>query len=229
MLLKYKVHVGEEQYEIIPAYKIYKYVRSNTSKSKAVKPVVPGSSLSASNVSGCSFEECQNINRFLKTVWELHHDERRLIIKRLLRQWHPDKNVGNEIYAKEIFQHISFTIVRLENGEDIDEDEEKRNEPTGNTHPWSNEVNVFVSKERQHQQRQQQNENEPVDEPVSMPGTARTWCSQARNDIAAAKEFINYADRVKAYNWICYHCHQVSMFIIFNINSSAFNVQFIKK
>lgn len=52
----------------------------------------------------------------LEEAWQLPEGQRKKIIKRLLLKWHPDKNIGNEMFATIIMQHIQAEIERLELG-----------------------------------------------------------------------------------------------------------------
>lgn len=53
----------------------------------------------------------------LEEAWQLPTEkERKKVIKRLLLKWHPDKNIGNEIFSTRITQFIQSEIERLEAG-----------------------------------------------------------------------------------------------------------------
>jgi sacsin len=41
-------------------------------------------------------------------------DERRKIIKRLYKKWHPDKNFGNELVTTEVFKFIKQAVLNIE-------------------------------------------------------------------------------------------------------------------
>ena len=52
----------------------------------------------------------------LEEAWQLAERERKKVIKRLLLKWHPDKNIGDEVFATTITQFIQSEIDRLEKG-----------------------------------------------------------------------------------------------------------------
>ncbi|XP_056019914.1 sacsin-like isoform X2 [Ostrea edulis] len=58
-----------------------------------------------------------DIRRMLIAAWKLPRSDRRKVIKRLLLQWHPDKNKKNPNVAKDVTQFILDIIGKLERGE----------------------------------------------------------------------------------------------------------------
>ena len=57
------------------------------------------------------------ISDVLEEAWRLPEERRKKIVKRLFLRWHPDKNLGDETFCKEAFQHIQNEIARLEKDE----------------------------------------------------------------------------------------------------------------
>jgi hypothetical protein len=47
----------------------------------------------------------------IRAAWTLPEDERRKIIKRLYKKWHPDKNFGNELVTTEVFKFIKQAVL----------------------------------------------------------------------------------------------------------------------
>jgi sacsin len=53
------------------------------------------------------------VEGIIRAAWTLPEDERRKIIKRLYKKWHPDKNFGNELVTTEVFKFMVHKIVDL--------------------------------------------------------------------------------------------------------------------
>jgi sacsin len=64
----------------------------------------------------------REVKEIIKDAWTLPEDERKKVIKRLYKKWHPDKNHGNEAVATKVFQFIKQIVFRMESGQDIDTD-----------------------------------------------------------------------------------------------------------
>ncbi|CAG2253135.1 SACS [Mytilus edulis] len=62
----------------------------------------------------------KDVKEKTKAAWTLPEDERKKIIKRFFKKWHPDKNHGNEKIATEVFKFIKNLVLQMENGEDVD-------------------------------------------------------------------------------------------------------------
>jgi hypothetical protein len=62
----------------------------------------------------------REVKEIIKDAWTLPEDERKKVIKRLYKKWHPDKNHGNEAVATKVFQFIKQIVFRMESGQDID-------------------------------------------------------------------------------------------------------------
>jgi hypothetical protein len=44
----------------------------------------------------------REVKEIIKDAWTLPEDERKKVIKRLYKKWHPDKNHGNEAVATKV-------------------------------------------------------------------------------------------------------------------------------
>jgi len=58
----------------------------------------------------------ERISETLDDAWELPEAERKKAVKKLLLQWHPDKNLERGEEAKVLFQHLQKEIKRCEGG-----------------------------------------------------------------------------------------------------------------
>ena len=213
----YQIDIGhEKEPKVAHATKLYKFHRlQEIASSATVLSDQPGSSPFYNQ------EIFDDISRILEDAWKLSEDIRRQIIKRLILQWHPDKNPGNEVFCTEIFQHIKNEIERLER------EQLRRCMESGSPHGsygvyfpfWGARVKQYNS------QRQEYTENfirhygswshrsRSWEVPPSFcttnpqPAQARRWFRQAEADLAAADNDISSAK--PSFVWACFKCHQV--------------------
>ena len=213
----YQIDIGhEKEPKVARATKLYKFHRlQEIASSATVLSDQQGSSPFYNQ------EIFDDISRILEDAWKLSEAIRRQIIKRLILQWHPDKNPGNEVFCTEIFQHIKNEIERLER------EQLRRCMESGSTHGsygvyfpfWGARVRQYNS------QRQEYTENfirhygswshrsRSWEVPPSFcttnpqPAQARRWFRQAEADLAAADNDISSAK--PSFVWACFKCHQV--------------------
>lgn len=218
-----EIEIGEQRE--FPAYKIYKLNRRLDSECKEIVPV--GHS-SGQEYDSRSLEDVfKNIRQILKSIWNKPDIEKKFIIKRLLRQWHPDKNYGNETFATKVFQYIQTCVQKLENNENIDDDSRSSHstrEWKSNTtyESWFNDVHRTCKRDKNNREKAQQGSSSGSysytgshsfssgTEETPLPQEAKRWYKQALNDLCAAKTFNPAAGYIQAYNWICYNCHQAA-------------------
>ena len=213
----YQIDIGhEKEPKVARATKLYKFHRlQEIASSATVLSDQPGSSPFYNQ------EIFDDISRILEDAWKLSEDIRRQIIKRLILQWHPDKNPGNEVFCTEIFQHIKNEIERLER------EQLRRCMESGSPHgSYGVYFPFWGARVKQHNsQRQEYTENfirhygswshrsRSWEVPPSFcttnpqPAQARRWFRQAEADLAAADNDISSAK--PSFVWACFKCHQV--------------------
>ena len=173
----------------------------------------------------CRFEEISNAQRrnredreevllqistILENAWkcDLSEGERRQIVKRVILQWRPEKNIGDEEFCFEVSKHIKDELFRLGGSHEefidacveIAEEHRSRREEyqekvlqwyTSQDHePWRNVPPSFSSSNPQ-------------------PGEAERWYKQAKADLEAGGNEI-YSGK-PSYEWVCFKCHQVKL------------------
>ena len=153
-----------------------------------------------------------DISDVLEDAWRLPEEKRRQIVKRLYLRWHPDKNIGEEEFCPEAFQHIQSVICRLggaygdffvtwgarakEHGSQREEYKESFLKQYGSwgsssEHTsWRNVPPSFCKKN-------------------SQPGEAARWFRQAEADLVAAASEVAF--NRPSYEWACFKCHQVKL------------------
>ncbi|KAJ7360288.1 hypothetical protein OS493_016918 [Desmophyllum pertusum] len=153
------------------------------------------------------------ITDLLEDAWrKLPEDKRRQIVKRLYLRWHPDKNLGNETFCTEAFQHIQNEISRL--GSSYDDFFAS----------WGARAREHCSQREEYKERFSQQygswgcssgptswQNVPPSfcQGNSQPGEARRWFRQAEADLAAGANELQSFSR-PSYEWACFKCHQAA-------------------
>ena len=173
----------------------------------------------------CRFEEISNAQRrnredreevllqistILENAWkcDLSEGERRQIVKRVILQWRPETNIGDEEFCFEVSKHIKDELFRLGGSHEefidacveIAEEHRSRREEyqekvlqwyTSQDHePWRNVPPSFSSSNPQ-------------------PGEAERWYKQAKADLEAGGNEIDSGK--PSYEWVCFKCHQVKL------------------
>ena len=164
------------------------------------------------------------ISDVLEEAWRLPEERRRKIVKRLFLRWHPDKNLGDETFCTEAFQHIQNEIARLEKVE------RREGERENHQSYYESFFSHWRERARRHNaQRREYKEafirNYGTCESTSrsgdsrsyippsfckknpQPGEAKRWFRQAEADLAAADN--DLATEKPSYEWVCFKCHQV--------------------
>ena len=217
--IKYLVDVGEEETVSVAGYRLYRFVRRQdpTSDLTAYTGKTPLQFLPFD-------ENCSRIRHILQEGWSLSGADGRRVFRRLLFQWHPDRNRGHEEYTSRVFNFIKQSIQRLEEcGRLTDEDEvDGRSKDFSNS--TFNRMYNNINKRAQSYARAYHdnlddynrsnrtgnyNHRRSAAAAVRDPTEAKRWMQQSKRDFLSAKTFIVEAESPKAYNWICYMCHQV--------------------
>nr|XP_022332264.1 sacsin-like isoform X2 [Crassostrea virginica] len=166
------------------------------------------------------------IKEQLKHAFTQLDKDKRNICRRIIKKWHPDKNLDDVIKATQIFQYIMKIIQKLEDGENIDVDDKKG--PRSMPHPWSDavfeEVMKDVKREKEYETRfkrprhssspgSQRRRPEDTYRPDPQPFTASTWLEESKYDIRFAKDSEDTMDKNNEsdfFSWICQICHQAT-------------------
>ena len=221
-LKSYEINIGDDrERKVVQATNLYKFYRVQEIVSTATVPSDQQGNSQQAMEKHSVFEE---ISRTLEEAWRLPEQEKRKVIKRLILQWHPDRNPGNEAFCTEVFQHIMNEIERLER--------EGAGRSSDNWYSRGSYGNFFGfcgARARQYtSQRQQYRDNyyrrygswghrttRTWDVPPSFctrnpqPEEAKRWFRQANADLTAVVNDIDTAN--PSYEWACFKCHQVSM------------------
>ena len=192
LIRRYRINIGNDQEEVVDATDLYKFHRLTESSSTAMvlcdrtgQPPTPRSRQGV-------FDK---ISDLLEEAWTLPEKKRRKITKRLYLRWHPDKNLGDEEFCKEVCQYIQSEVSRL-----------KRGEPKGGSYGSFFVLWALLAREH-YRQRWEHRGRPPCHRKNPQPREARRWFKQAVADIQAASNDIIYER--PSYEWACFKCHQV--------------------
>ena len=225
----YEVFTGSETV-VVPAFKIYKFVRpvEDTSTDVVDAGAMPQPSSDQSRT-----KIFYSIRRTLQEAWKLPEEDRRHVIKRLYLKWHPDKNIGNEEFCGEVFRYIKEIIYKLKHGIPLDDDDTDgipRQNRAYDDYTSPEYFNFWDRMNRRGRRHRDQasafhapspsghgtsgsrsgfTHRDSCKQPFKDFAEARRWQRQAEIDLRNARETIDTPGDPPAYNWICYMCHQV--------------------
>ena len=171
------------------------------------------------------------ISHALEEAWRLPEERRRKIVKRLFLRWHPDKNLGDDAFCNEAFQHIQNEIARL------DGSKTREGEKENHRGRYETFFTFWRARAKQHYtQRQGYRETffrkygtcqttscgdswsgipPSFCKKNPQPGEARRWLRQAEADLTAADN--DLATGKPSYEWVCFKCHQVRGFFFVSV------------
>ncbi|KAH0626431.1 hypothetical protein JD844_001402, partial [Phrynosoma platyrhinos] len=121
----YRVDLGGGRKADVSAHDLYHFRRPNRvadlNKSVVLAENSPGAG-SAASPSSCSHwyqqplsEVKKEVDVRLAEIWCLSEEERKKAVRRLYLCYHPDKNIGQEDLANEIFKYLKERIQEMEN------------------------------------------------------------------------------------------------------------------
>ncbi|XP_061181059.1 sacsin-like [Saccostrea echinata] len=222
----YTVFNGTKEISV-SSIKLYKFVRK---AEEQTTDLVPFSTDRIKKQSTGHARILADIKRMLIAAWKLPRTERRAIIKRLLLQWHPDKNPGNTDLAKEVTQFILDIIGKLERGEIEIEDYTAGYSGGGSSYHYRTsqnewhrfQENVNSCGSRRHQNRRHggyfsggyySRSTYMPKPPDPQPAVGLQWLRQSKYDCRAAIDVLRTGEQqdsstVKIWNWVCYMSHQ---------------------
>ena len=233
---RYMIFTGDE-YITVSSSQLYKLIRAT---SDAVSNELVSAEGGSSSVSPDTMNKEKYTIRFhLMEAWKLpEQTDRKRVIGRLLRRYHPDKNPGNEAMCNELFAYLRDCISRLENGTSLEnEDETDGRSQQNRAYPDFTDSAYFGFVQRMSNRSERQGAHVRdyyrADQPYNRstgsnfrnphsdsntkechdPWEARRWYSQAKVDLRNAIDTIDTPGEEgdpPAFNWICYMCHQVT-------------------
>lgn len=222
----YLVDVGNGRKEKKRAYDCFKFNCSIPEKSNELVVFLD---ISETQKDERPFDDIlKDVKEQIKAAWTLPEDERKKIIKRLFKKWHPDKNHGNEKIATEVFKFIKSVVLQMENGENVDTNTNSDfKQPPRNSTFWEHfrTWEHDTSEDRNHgEQRSQSSASSSFGsrtsrqqhrQEVPSAAEARQWMRQAKLDFTAAKRFFPNAETGPHFNWICIMCYQVNHYMFY--------------
>lgn len=221
----YEVRVGRGRIERIHAFDLYKFNRNFQNTSREIAPFIDVAS--NSNTDGRPLENIlMEVEGTIRAAWTLPEDERRKIIKRLYKKWHPDKNLGNELVTTEVFKFIKQAVLNIERGNDINtsyhshdfSDFSRDSQFWAHFQTWDRDTRHTTNQAPAAGTSGNENQSahtrgtrgQQFNEPVPSSADAKQWMHQAKRDFSAASQFLVEAEKGHNFNWICFLCQQVN-------------------
>ena len=224
---KYKIDIGQEEPIEVSKLKLYKFDREGRSGEETTASRQEwidlqlvlyrgaqneNSTQGAASPEPTTLEEAKReVAEALKEIWDLPESERQSAIRRLIRQWHPDRNRHRVGLANQVTQFLFNEVDRLRNGgvpgyqADTDNSNQAPRRP-----PQPNSANGFdeyfrTFRERNRRRRYGHNmssENEEANAPE-----AERWMRQAKRDFRTAS-YLYRSEEETFYSSTCFHCQQ---------------------
>ena len=205
-------------------YKLFKFLPQNKTS---------GQELQVCNIqttTGKPFDaNCREILKELKEAMNYSEDSKKSVVKRLLRKWHPDRNMHQQEYAARVFNFIKEALIKLERKEGatiVINDRTGRAAPDMSLSSWGNITASVERKSKIIAQAYRNNIEEYQSSGLSGKFVhvvsqnrathslkeANIWLKQAKEDFVFAQSTLKKTcPDVKGFHWICFMCHQVSM------------------
>ena len=226
---RYKIDIGGDEPIEVSKLKLYKFDRTGTERDSNEGPssstnqtmdVVryerfePSSRENTPRTSITLEEAKREVAEALKEIWQLPETARSSAIKRLIRQWHPDKNQGREPLAAEVTQFLFNEVERLKGGgtpgyhpEETGRPapETSQGRPTWDVPDFQAYFSGYGSRARRQRQQRYNGYNDET-EPASR-NEAKRWMRQAEIDFDAANCLFQNEDW-RYYSLTCFHCQQ---------------------
>ncbi|XP_038061695.1 sacsin-like [Patiria miniata] len=151
---RFKIDIGEKDPIIVKVTTLYKFLRPKKQPDMTVVPFTgePTSDVpSAADVEQALPEDMQEIEEQIKKevdeVFRMPLEERKKVLYRLYRKWHPDKNPGQQERASQAFQFLKQEIERHERD---DESSQRCSDQYSN---WESDVDRDREEARKYQEK----------------------------------------------------------------------------
>ncbi|XP_048734804.2 sacsin-like [Ostrea edulis] len=195
MYREYLVQVAPNKMQKIKAFDLYRFNRSLQSEAS-------NHTISRPPVDNRSLDDIfKEIERTLRRAWSesFPEEQRKNICRRLMFQWHPDKNPDDVKRSTEVFQFISNTIQALKDEEESCRLKESIPRPRPNDDDIFDDIRRVINRDNNIHKK-------PLNKD-SRPSEANRWLEQAKHDMIFAVQ-ARVCDG--HFNWICYVCHQAA-------------------
>ena len=153
-----------------------------------------------------SVEEAKReVAEALKEIWQLPEAERRSAVRRLIRQWHPDRNRHRTALATEVTQYLLNEVERLEGGGVPGyrpEANNARRPPDYREYFRRHAERARRQQEQREYRRYYDDETEPANR-----NEGERWMRQAQKDFDTAN-YLSRSEGETYYSYTCFHCQQ---------------------
>jgi hypothetical protein len=228
----YLVNIGDGREIEVRSYRLYKIGRPSHATPTELELYTDGNT---ENRDTKLAEILQMIEETLVDAWNLGVEEFKRIVRRLVRRWHPDKN-ENSSFCADVFKHVMEFVKKLQSGlidvskinryrgHSNNDWEECKQRATSSSRRENNkcytfDVDGFADdiirgyRRRRTQSRGRWSSGYHTNMtyiPDPQPHIARIWIKQAKYDIEAARQALDFVTD-KSCNWVCVQSQQVSI------------------
>ncbi|XP_070553460.1 sacsin-like [Ptychodera flava] len=217
---KYKVNTGGSEPVEVSCNDLFKFKRPEEPKPKDLEVYTGAGENNESETRAredISLADAKSkIKKTLEAAFKLTEDERKKVIRRLYKQWHPDKNLDNEDIATAAFKFLQQEITRLESGKpDMESYSRFYEEWNSEAHRHRQQHETYQNHYHRHRNRHYRSTSSSHSYvPPSFctttpnPREARVWFRQAEQDLQSANNDLNIDN--PSYNWVCFKVHQAA-------------------
>ncbi|XP_061446783.1 sacsin-like [Rhineura floridana] len=158
----YLVNLGGGRHAEVSAHDLYHFRRNNLLSDLSKAVVLAESSPGASNTARTDWyhkplsEAKKEVDACLPEIWTLSGEERRKALRRLYLCYHPDKNLGQEDSANEIFKYLKEKIKEMENNGKLSDYRGRPKSRSSYHRNFSPFWDEWDQQARQHQQRRKE-------------------------------------------------------------------------
>ncbi|XP_022079700.1 sacsin-like [Acanthaster planci] len=218
---RYRIDIGEKDPIVVKVTALYKFLRP---KKQPVTSVIHFTGESTDEAPAANFESAlpehmqedeEQIKREVEEVFSLPPEERRRVLKRLYRKWHPDKNPGQQERANKAFQFLKQAIEMREKGN------QSGRSCSDQYSSWESEVERDREEATRYQERYHQSRHSARSSasdsyfvPPSFtretpdPRKARLWFRQAQEHFQSAE--LTSKQRPVQSQWVAFQVHQAA-------------------
>ncbi|XP_077866566.1 sacsin-like [Saccoglossus kowalevskii] len=225
---RYEINIAKEETIVASSLDLYKI------KQQKHHHIVPNNISGSINVeigslSKSLHETCEDVSKQLEGILSdatLTEEQKRKAIRRLYLLWHPDKNIGNEEYAGEVFKHIKNELERLEKGLSKSQYSSGSSSATSEKgfsysygfsssyDKWDREARAGCEQEQQWFSDRSSSSTGTFSsdssyqyyKPKPNPTEGKRWFRQANADIHAASK--DMEGDCSSFEWVCFKCQQ---------------------
>lgn len=126
LLQEYEICDGTENLHVVKSFKLFRLARKEVENNKEKRRLVNTEDVCSDQINSAQMNSAEReqgaiegTRLCLEEAWKEPDVVKRSVVKRLLLNWHPDKNHEDVSFCTKVFQYIQQCLYRLERGFDL--------------------------------------------------------------------------------------------------------------